>query len=167
MLSVIYSWPQCFNKLRPRQNAHHFSDDIFKCIFLNENVWIFIKISLKFVPKVPINNIPAWVQKMAWCRLGDKSLSEPMLVSLLTHIRITRPQWVKSWSKTVSFGCNPYIYVKFLAGYPWPFVFPGMCFMKKCIMKFYTFNCPFLVTLVYNTYPNWISILWGHKISII
>ena len=26
------------------------ADDIFKCIFLNENVWISIKISLKFVP---------------------------------------------------------------------------------------------------------------------
>ena len=25
------------------------ADDIFKCIFLNENIWISIKISLKFV----------------------------------------------------------------------------------------------------------------------
>ena len=31
-------------------------------IFLNENVWIPIKASLKFVPKGPINNIPALVQ---------------------------------------------------------------------------------------------------------
>ena len=43
------------NSLRPRQNGRHFADDIFKCIFLNENVWIPIKISLKFVPKGPIN----------------------------------------------------------------------------------------------------------------
>ena len=50
-----------FNKLMPRQNGHHFADDIFKCIFLNENVWIPIKISLKFVPKGPINNMPALV----------------------------------------------------------------------------------------------------------
>ena len=35
---------------------------IFKCILVNENVWIIIKISLKFVPKGPINNIPALVQ---------------------------------------------------------------------------------------------------------
>ena len=41
------------NTLRPRQNGHHFADDIFKCIFLNENVLIAIKISLKFVPKGP------------------------------------------------------------------------------------------------------------------
>ena len=35
-----------------------FADNIFKWIFLNENVSISIKISLKFVPKGPINNIP-------------------------------------------------------------------------------------------------------------
>ena len=40
-----------------------------------------IKISMKFVPKGPINNIPAMVQMMAWCRPGDKPLSEPMMVS--------------------------------------------------------------------------------------
>ena len=37
------------NTLRPRQNGHHFTDDIYKYIFMNENVWISIKISLKFV----------------------------------------------------------------------------------------------------------------------
>ena len=84
-----------FNMLRPRQNGRHFPDHIFKCIFLNENVWIPIKISLTFVPKGPINNIPALVQIMAWRRPGDKPLSEPMMVSLPTHICVTRPQWVK------------------------------------------------------------------------
>ena len=62
------------NTLRPRQNGRHFPDDIFKCIFLNENVWITIKISLKFVPKFPINDIPALVQIMAWRRPGDKTM---------------------------------------------------------------------------------------------
>ena len=85
-----------FKTLRPRQNGRHFADDIFKWIFLNENVWIWIKISLKFVPKVPINNFPAFVQIMAWCRSGDKPLSESMMVSLLTHICVTRPRWVKT-----------------------------------------------------------------------
>ena len=83
-----------FNTLRPRQNGRHFADDIFKCIFLNENIWISNKISLKFVPKGPINNIPALVQIMAWRCLGDKPLSEPMMVSLPTHISVARPQWV-------------------------------------------------------------------------
>ena len=86
---------QCWiNTLRPRRNGRHFPDDILKCILLNENVWLSNKISLKFVPKGPINNIPALVQIMAWCRPGDKPLSEPMLARLLMHICITRPQWV-------------------------------------------------------------------------
>ena len=80
------------NTLRPRQNGRHFPDDIFKCIFLNGIFNISIKISLKFVPKDPINNIPTLVQIMAWRRPGDKPLSEPMMVSLLTHLRVTRPQ---------------------------------------------------------------------------
>ena len=83
------------NTLRPRQHGRHFADDTFKRIFLNENVIISIKISLMFVPKGPINNIPALVQIMAWRRPGDKPLSEAMMVSLLTHICVTWPQWVK------------------------------------------------------------------------
>ena len=76
-LCLVYS---CVNTLRPRQNGRHFADDNFKHIFFNENVRISIKNSLKFVPKCPINNIPALVQIMAWRRPGDKSLSEPMIV---------------------------------------------------------------------------------------
>ena len=49
----------------------------------------------RHVPNVRINNIPALVQIMAWRRPGDKPLTEPMMVSLLAHICVTRPQWVK------------------------------------------------------------------------
>ena len=84
------------NTLRPKWNGRHFADDTFKHIFLNENVRISIKISLKFVPKGPFNNKSALVQIMAWRRPGDKPLSEPMMVRSLTHICVTRPQWVKS-----------------------------------------------------------------------
>ena len=99
MVSVTWV-TRCFlNTLRPRQNGRHFADDIFKWIFFNENVWISLKISLKFVPQGPINNIPALVQIMAWRRPGDKSLSEPMMVRSLTHICVTRPQWVNTLSR--------------------------------------------------------------------
>ena len=81
-----------FNTLRPRQNGRRVADDTFKRIFLNENVRISIKTSLKFVPKGPINNNPALVQIMAWRRSGDKPLSEPVMVRLPTHICVTRPQ---------------------------------------------------------------------------
>ena len=69
-----------------------FADDIFKCIFMNENIALSIKISLKFVPEGQINNIPALVQIITWCQTGDKPLSEPMMHSLLMHINVSRPQ---------------------------------------------------------------------------
>ena len=96
-ISVLLKSTLCFNTLRLRQNGRYFPDDIFKCVFMDENVEISIEISLKFVPKGPINEIPALVQIMAWHRPGDKPLSEPMMVSLLTYICVTRPQWVNAF----------------------------------------------------------------------
>ena len=93
---LILSRHLCVNTLRPRQNGRNFADDMFESIFLNENVWIPIEISLTFVPKVPIDNIAALVQIIAWRRPGARPLSEPMMDSLLTHICVTRPQCVKA-----------------------------------------------------------------------
>ena len=53
--------------------------DNFKCIFLNENDGI--PVSVKFVPKSPVDNKPALVQVMAWRRTVDK----PFLESVLAH----------------------------------------------------------------------------------
>ena len=61
------------------KNGRFIADDIFRCIFVNEKFFILIKITLKFVPKGPVDNNPAVVQIMAWRRIGDKPLSEPML----------------------------------------------------------------------------------------
>ena len=98
-----------FNTSRPRQDGRHFPDDMFKCIFLSENISIVIYISLKFVPKSQINNIPALVEIMACRQPGDKPLSEPMMVILLMHICVTRPQWVndRSSASTVMTICDP------------------------------------------------------------
>ena len=73
------------NTLRPRQNGRHFPDHIFKCIFLNENVSVAIKIILGFVATGPINNIPALFQIMAWRHPSNKPLSETMMVRLPTN----------------------------------------------------------------------------------
>ena len=96
-------WPQelCYLGLRPRQDGHHFLDDILKCIFFNENIKISIKISLNCVHNGPISNIPALVQILARCRQGDKPLSETTMVSLLTHICVTRPQWINMWRSQI------------------------------------------------------------------
>ena len=80
--------------LRPRQNGRLFADDTFKCVFVDENSWISIDISLKLVSKGPIYNIQTLVQIMASGLVGAMPLSESMMVSLLTHICVTRPQWV-------------------------------------------------------------------------
>ena len=98
---------RALNTLRPRQDGRHFADDIFTCIFFNENCCILNKFSLKYVRKGPIDNNPALVQIMAWRRSGDKPLSEPMMVSLLTHICVTRPQWVNHWYELISFLITP------------------------------------------------------------
>ena len=69
------------NKLRPSQNLRHFAD-IFKRIFFNENSNILITISLKFVSKGQINNIPALIQiwtnaVIVYCRIyASLDLSE-------------------------------------------------------------------------------------------
>ena len=111
------------NTLRQRQNGRHFADDLFKCIFLNENVWMSsIEISLKFVPKCWINNIPALVQMMAWRRPGDKPLSEPMMVIMRTsmsppllvkgphetdrHTAVYVPQIVTNSYNIITVPCN-------------------------------------------------------------
>ena len=67
------------NSFHPGQNGHLFTDDIFICISVNENVCVLVKISLKFVPKCPIYNNAAMVKIMAWCRIDDKPWSETML----------------------------------------------------------------------------------------
>ena len=63
--------------------AASFADDILKCIFLNENDWILITNSLKFIHKGPINNKPALVQVMAWHPTGVKPLSKPMMAMFI------------------------------------------------------------------------------------
>ena len=69
----------CLTHLPMDKMAAAFADDIFKCIFMDEKFCISIWISLKYVPKCPIDNEATLVQIMAWCGTGDKQLPEPML----------------------------------------------------------------------------------------
>ena len=74
----------------------------------HKSIWIAINISLSFVPKGPIDNIPALVQIMAWRRSGDKPSSGPMMVRLPTHICVTRPQWVNTVVLCLEYYCLLY-----------------------------------------------------------
>ena len=100
-IQFTFLWFECLNSLRPRRNRRHFADDIFNRIFLNENAWIPIKISLKFVPKGPINDIPALVQIMAWHRPGAKPLSEPMMVIYWRIYASLGLNELRTWSECI------------------------------------------------------------------
>ena len=78
-----------FNTLRLRQNGCQFPDDIFKGIS-----WMKMYENFSAAYSLgSINNIPL-IDIMAWRWSGGKPLSEPMMIILLTHICVTRPQWV-------------------------------------------------------------------------
>ena len=79
VVEVIQTQSFIINTLRLMENCCHFTDDVFKCIFLNGNVWISITISINFFPKGPINNITSLVHIMAWRWPSNKPLSEPMM----------------------------------------------------------------------------------------
>ena len=154
MVKQIELSVQSVNTLRPGQNGRRYPDDIFKCIFLNENICIPINISLKFVPKGQIKNIPSLVQIMAWRRPGDKPLFEPMLVNLVTHICITRPQWVNN-GRHVGFGL---LQICLLISPLWKFLM-----MKKYLLIFDDEKIPvmFFESLPYLTGVTALE-LWRH-----
>ena len=91
--AYMYQWTGSLTYWGPDKTAD-ISQTTLSTVFLDENKWISINGSLKFIPKGPVNNIPALVQIMAWHRPGNKPLPEPMMASLLPYICVTRPQCV-------------------------------------------------------------------------
>ena len=97
----IHQWPRkmfpfddVIMKIDRDKVADIFPTTFSNELYINEKFCILIRISLKFVPWGPFNNKSALVQIMAWRRAGDKPSFELMMVSLLMHICVTRPQWV-------------------------------------------------------------------------
>ena len=90
--------------------------------FIEWKLWFLIKISLKFIPKGLVNNIPALVQIMAWHQPGDKPLSETMMVRLLTYICITQPQWVNGHKHDDNLAWKHFLHFWHSAR-PWPPVY--------------------------------------------
>ena len=60
---------------------------IYKCIFLNEIIYVLIKVSLTFIPQYSIDGKRTLIQAMTLCLAENVSLPEPML-----SVDITRPQ---------------------------------------------------------------------------
>ena len=73
-------------------------NDIFKCIFLNESICIFIKLSVKFAPEGPTDNKLALFRVMAWCSTGNKPLPGPMMTNVLKqHMASLGQKELKDW----------------------------------------------------------------------
>ena len=98
-------WPsqsQALNRIKTRdfvlthfpvnKMAAFFADGIFACIFMNEKFCISFRISLKFVPRGPIDNKSALVKVMAWSLTGDMNQYLP---SSLMHIYGTSESWIE------------------------------------------------------------------------
>ena len=110
----IHAMRICFiNTLKPRPTA--FSRRHFQMNFFNENVWISINISLKFVPKRPINNILALVQIMAWhqaiklsqCRLiSSVRSSDNHLHAILQEMKISYLRFHSNLPRAKSYKCK-------------------------------------------------------------
>ena len=138
--------------LRPRQYCCHFADNIFKCIFWNENVWISLKISLKFAPKVWINNIPALVQIIAWDQSGDKPFSEPVMFWLLTRMYIT--QWTECFSSGLavffaSIEVRCWVQNEDIVGAAWTGTAPATSEWSTSLL-------PTKVLLILDVWQNWL-----------
>ena len=108
-------WVQCFTRFfrsftgypwlcvthLPLNKMAAISQTIFSNAFnasLNENIFISIKISLKFIPNDLISSIPALVQIMAWRRPGTTHYLNQCLPDSLADIWGTRVRWV-NWTR--------------------------------------------------------------------
>ena len=84
------------NTARPRRNRRLFPDDILIAFSWTKMFKLRLIFYWSLFPEGPINEFTALVQIMVCRRPGEKPLSEPWMVSLLTHICVAQPQWVKS-----------------------------------------------------------------------
>ena len=86
-----------------------------KCSFLNENVQTSNKASLKCVPWGSVGDKSSLIQVMAWCRIGNKPLPEPMMTQFIAayvcHLTpMCQPYLMKKlpWSTTFHFISFPF-----------------------------------------------------------
>ena len=86
LLNLPYAILYQVDSSPPQQNGRHFTDGLFKWIFMNEKFCILIQISLKCPPNASIDNKSALVEVMARCQIGDKPLPEPTWTQFLMHI---------------------------------------------------------------------------------
>ena len=62
VMHICVTWPQWVNTLKPRQNGRHFPDDIFQCIFFNENVLFRLRFHWSLFPRVKLTIFQHWLR---------------------------------------------------------------------------------------------------------
>ena len=72
-------------------------------MFSNDNIWIWIQISLKLAPNGPIDNMSALVQTMVQHWTGDRLLPEPMINEFPNVSCIAWPWWVNEYVSQTDF----------------------------------------------------------------
>ena len=94
------------NSISPGQNSRHFTDNIFRCIFMNEKFCILIKISLKYVSKGLINNNPALFSIMAWRQKALHSLLYAIIFQCLPNYSQSHQTWLMFFTSHFKFNFN-------------------------------------------------------------
>ena len=104
----VWQYKKGLNTLRPRQMAANFLMTFSNAFFLNRNISISIKISLKFVPNGLITIFQqSLIKIMAWRRPGDTPLYEPMVINLRMHICIyVCKAWISYYIPQQSLSCD-------------------------------------------------------------
>ena len=99
---------------------------------------------------------------MAWRRPGDRSLSELMVVSLLTHICVIRPQWVNYVQSMFHIKLEMFFYFKHLLRDPW-IVYPNADIFGSDIRcsEFTTLDTCLHLCLITPNCLSCIHKLWG------
>ena len=91
---------------------------------------------------------------MAWRQPGDKPLSEPMMVSLLMHIYVTRPQWVNGHICPSIWCCSAYVW-QITSRYDFEFhIKTKFYIVRECLQKYFVMQT---IYLNFCSYITWVS----------
>ena len=112
-----------------------------------------------FLPKGPTTRIPALLQIVTWRRPGAKSLSEPMMASLPTHVCvIIISEIVNKWCLSVGeiflLEILYYIWSKFVEN-------NGPCFLSERVFNAFMIYVYFFITPFISIHLDMMSLWFG------
>ena len=94
-------WHSC--TLRPEHNAQHFADNNFRFNLLNENCCILFNFQWSLFSRVELTISHHWYRYWPDAEQMTSHYLNQWWIDLLPYKRVTRPQWINSWSAKLSF----------------------------------------------------------------